>query len=182
MIAGPYDVLPVRQTATTSGNASRRHVGRTSVAGGLICLALGFASVAGAADTKKIRRSGSSPVHGRISHRCRKCRGCRNTKSRGPLLLPRRDPVGRRAKFRRCRSSPFRPRPSPPRRSIKNISSGWITHHSGPVARVRCQRRPVPPDLPLDPLRPRGLRDGIRCIGRTSPCRCSSIASRRLRS
>jgi hypothetical protein len=53
MIAGPYDVLPVRQTATTSGNASRRPVGRISVGSGLICLALGFASIAGAADAKK---------------------------------------------------------------------------------------------------------------------------------
>jgi hypothetical protein len=53
MIAGPHNVLPVRQTATTSGNASRRHVRRISVASALICSALGFVSITRAADAKK---------------------------------------------------------------------------------------------------------------------------------
>ena len=51
MIISPYNVLPVRQTASRSGNALWRHVGRISVAGVLLT---GFAvSAAFSADATK---------------------------------------------------------------------------------------------------------------------------------
>lgn len=53
MITGLYDVLPVRQTATTSGNASRGHVGRISVGGLVMCSICLSASIALADDAKK---------------------------------------------------------------------------------------------------------------------------------
>jgi hypothetical protein len=51
MIVGPHDVLPVRQTASTSGNALWRHVGRISVGG--VLLAGLTVSVAFSADATK---------------------------------------------------------------------------------------------------------------------------------
>ena len=53
MITGPHDVLPVRPTASTSGNALRRPVRRISVGSLVICSAWWAVSAGIAADAKK---------------------------------------------------------------------------------------------------------------------------------
>lgn len=53
MITGPQDALPVRPTASTSGNALRRPVRRISVTALAICSAWWAISTGFAADTKK---------------------------------------------------------------------------------------------------------------------------------
>jgi hypothetical protein len=115
MIAGPYDVLPVRQTATTSGNASRRLVGRISVASGLICFALGFVSIAGAADAKKEPEIRIIP--GPRSHH----------------MLPPMPPTSPMPQYEERRPAPAAKRPAKPASELPPLPAEPLPHKSKPI-------------------------------------------------
>jgi len=93
MITGPHDVLPVRLTATTSGNASRRRVRRISVGTLVICSAGWAISVGAAADAKKdsgsIRIIPATKTHSTLPPSPRM-----NQMNRGPALKPPAKPAG----------------------------------------------------------------------------------------
>ncbi len=181
MIAGPHDVLPVRQTATTSGNALRRLVGRISVGSGLICLALGFASIAGAADAKKEPEIRIIP--GPRSHH----------------MLPPMPPTSPMPQYEERRPAPAAKRPGKPASELPPLPAEPLPHKAKPAPPQHHKQQQAGGLRIIPGHRARPLRtfsatsrstapsriaarntSWIRCIGRNSPCRCSSIDSRPL--
>ena len=178
MIAGPHDVLPVRQTATTSGNASRRLVRRISVASGLICLALGFASIAGRRTPKK---DAGHPDHSRPPDHM-------STMADSPMPQYEERRPAPAAKDAGKPASELPPLPAEPlaaqgeagtTAASQTAAGRRIADHPGPSRSGRSERAALP-SRSTAPFRIAARRmRWIPCIGRNSPCRCSSIDSRR---